>query len=329
MRAAWYESQGTARDVLVVGTMPDPVPGHGEVRIAIQRSGINPGDVKKRSDAFGVGMPFPRVIPHSDGAGIVDMTGDGVPPDLVGARAWCFGAQSYRSFGTAAEFCVVPRSNIALLPDTVSFDQGASLGIPGITAHRAVHVAGEVKGRTVLVQGGAGAVGLAAVAVARSAGARVFATVRNPADASIARDAGAHDVLRTDGATADTIVDQLLALAPDGVDHVVEVAFGANIAVDERVLNVGGSIAAYATNDAQPVIPFWPLVFRNARLYFLGSDDFSPEAKQRAALELTEMLANGWRGFPIAHVAPLADIAEAHERVESGSGRGRVLLSIP
>lgn len=329
MRAAWYESQGAARDVLVVGTMPDPVPGPGELRIAIHRSGINPGDVKKRSDAFGVGMPYPRVIPHSDGAGIVDTVGDGVSRDLVGTRVWCYGAQSYRSFGTAAEFCVVPATQTTQLPDTVSFDQGASLGIPGITAHRAVHIAGDVKHRTVLVQGGAGAVGLAAVAIARYAGARVFATVRNAGDAGVARDAGAHEVLRTDGATPDMIVEQLLAVAPDGIDHVVEVAFGANVAVDERVLSIGGSIAAYATNDPQPAIPFWPLIFRNARLCFLGSDDFPSEAKRRAALELTDMLANGWAGFPIAHVAPLADIAAAHELVESGTVRGRVLLSIP
>lgn len=329
MRAAWYDSQGAARDVLVVGAMPDPRPGQGEVRIAVQRSGINPGDVKKRSDAFGVGMPYPRVIPHSDGAGIVDMVGDGVPPDIVGTRAWCFGAQSYRSFGTAAEFCVVPLSNIAQIPDAVSFDQGASLGIPGITAHRAVHVAGDVTDRTVLVQGGAGAVGLAAVAVARFAGARVLATVRTEGDAVVAREAGAYEVLRTDGATADAIVEQLLALAPDGIDHVVEVAFGANVAIDERVLSLGGSIAAYATNDPRPAVPFWNLVFRNARLYFLGSDDFPPEAKRRAARDLTAMLADGWRGFPIAHVLPLSEIAAAHELVESGTVRGRVLLSIP
>ena len=153
MRAAWYEKQGPAREVLVVGEMPDPRPEAGEVRIRIAASGINPGDIKKRQDSFGLGMPYPRVIPHSDGAGVVDLVGDGVSAEWVGRRVWCYGAQSYRPFGTAAEFTVVPLDHVAPLPENVSPEQGACLGIPGITAHRAVHVGGEVAGRTVLVQG--------------------------------------------------------------------------------------------------------------------------------------------------------------------------------
>src|SRR5712692_8639347 len=159
MRAAWYEKQGPARGVLVVGEMPDPVPGAGEVRIRIAASGINPGDIKKRQDSFGYGMPYSRVIPHGDGAGQVDQVGDGVSPEWVGRRVWCYGAQSYRPFGTAAEFAVVPAAQAVPLPANVTVEQGACLGIPGITAHRAVHVAGSVSGRTVLVQGAAGSVG--------------------------------------------------------------------------------------------------------------------------------------------------------------------------
>jgi NADPH:quinone reductase len=152
MRAAWYEKQGPARDVLVVGEMPDPRPEAGEVRIRIAASGINPGDIKKRQDSFGLGMPYPRVIPHSDGAGVVDLVGDGASAEWVGRRVWCYGAQSYRPFGTAAEFTIVPLDHIAPLPENVSPEKGACLGIPGITAHRAVHVGGEVRGRTVLVR---------------------------------------------------------------------------------------------------------------------------------------------------------------------------------
>ena len=159
MKAAWYEKQGPARDVLVVGEMPDPVPAAGEVRIRVAASGINPGDVKKREDTFGTGMAFPRIIPHSDGAGRVDQLGAGVSPEWMGRSVWCYGAQSYRPFGTAAEFTVVPVDKIAPLPENVSMEQGACLGIPGITAHRSVHVGGAVSGRTVLVQGAAGAVG--------------------------------------------------------------------------------------------------------------------------------------------------------------------------
>jgi NADPH2:quinone reductase len=143
MNAAWYEKQGPARDVLVVGEMPDPEPGPGEVRIRVVASGINPGDIKKRQDTFGYGMSYPRVIPHSDGAGVIDRVGDGVHASRVGQRVWCYGAQSYRPFGTAAEYVVVGSAQTVPLPDGVPFEQGACLGIPGVTAHRCVHAAGE------------------------------------------------------------------------------------------------------------------------------------------------------------------------------------------
>jgi len=328
MRAAWYESQGEARNVLVVGTMEDPEPGSGEIRIEVQCSGVNPGDVKKRSDAFGVGMPYPRIIPHSDGSGTVDAVGVGVSSDLVGQRVWCFGAQSYRPFGTAAEFVVVPVDQVTWLPSNASWEQGACLGIPGITAHRAVHVGGDIKGRIVMVQGGAGAVGMAAVAVAKHAGATVIATVRSEADSTIVRGQGADEVLQTNGLGSEEIVESVLAVAPDGVDHIVEVAFQANVAVDERVLKLGGSIATYATNRPNPEIPFWNLVFKNARLYFLGSDDFPGEAKRQAAHDLSELLAHGWGGYHIGRVLPLDAIATAHELVEQAGQNGRVILNL-
>jgi len=328
MRAAWYESQGVARNVLVVGTMEDPVPGSGEVRIEVQCSGINPGDVKKRSDAFGVGMPYPRVIPHSDGSGTVDAVGVGVSSELVGKRVWCFGAQSYRPFGTAAEYVVVPVEQVTRLPSNTPWEQGACLGIPGITAHRAVHVGGRIKDRIVLVQGGAGAVGMAAVAVAKHAGARVIATVRSEVDSTIARGQGADEVLLAEGLGLEEIVERVLAVASDGVDHIVEVAFEANVAMDEQVLKLGGSIATYATNRPNPEIPFWNLVFKNARLYFLGSDDFPAEAKRQAADDLSELLAHGWEGYPIGRVLPLDEIATAHELVEQADQSGRVVLNL-
>jgi NADPH2:quinone reductase len=328
MKAAWYEKQGVAEEVLRVGEMRDPLPGPGEVRIRVAVSGINPGDVKKRGDAFGVGTPFPRVIPHSDGAGTIDAVGDLVPSSRLGNRVWCFGAQSYRPFGTAAEYVVVPSNQAIALPDRVSFEQGACLGIPGLTAHRAVHVGGTVAGRTVLVQGGAGAVGSCAVALARHAGARVIATVRSPNDVAVATRAGAHHVFGTEGGSQDEIVGRIRALVPDGVDHVVEVAFHANIAADEQVLTVGGSVAAYATGDPSPAIPFWPLVFKNVRLFFLGSDDFPPEAKVAAAAGLNEALEAGWAGFDIAERFPLEDIALAHHFVERPPRPGRAVLSV-
>ena len=322
MKAAWYEKQGAAREVLEVGEMPDPIPAAGQVRIRIAASGINPGDIKKRQDAFGYGMTYPRVIPHSDGAGRVDQLGSGVSSEWMGRSVWCYGAQSYRPFGTAAEFTVIPVDQIAPLPEKVSMEQGACLGIPGITAHRAVHVGGAVSGRTVVVQGAAGAVGLCAVALARHAGARVIGTVRSTSDQQTALNAGAHDVVLSDR----ELTARLRALAPEGIDHIVEVAFGANIEADVELLKVGGSIASYATDNPAPNIPFWQMVFKNIRVYFLGSDDFPKEAKVQAARDLNAALEAGWPGFEIGERIPLADIARAHELAEHPQRPGRVVV---
>ena len=326
MNAAWYEKQGPARDVLVVGTMPDIEPGPAEVRIRVAASGINPGDVKKRQDAFGYGMPYPRVVPHSDGAGVIDRVGEGVPTSRVGERVWCYGAQSYRPFGTAAEYVVVPAAQTVPLPDAVSFEQGACLGIPGITAHRCVHAAGPVEGRVVLVQGGAGSVGSCAVQLARRAGARVVATVRSAHDEGVAFRAGAHEVIRTDGVATDEVVGRIRTVASEGVDHIVEVAFDANIATDIELLVTGGSVATYATANPRPPLPVWELVFKNIRLFFLGSDDFPPESKAAAARDLNAAVTAGWPGFEIGGRFPLSAIAEAHESVEGGKVRGRAVL---
>jgi NADPH2:quinone reductase len=323
MRAAWYEKQGPAREVLVVGELPDPRPGPGEVRIRIDPSGINPGDIKKRQDSFGLGMPFPRVIPHSDGAGRVDQVGEGVSSEWVGRPVWCYGAQSYRPFGTAAEFTVVPLDHVAPLNENVSPEEGACLGIPGITAHRSVHVGGDISRRTVLVQGAGGAVGMRAVHLARRAGGRVIGTVRSAAEEPTARAAGAHEVVLNDQG----LVEQIKALAPEGIDHIVEVAFGANIDADVEMLKMGGSIGAYATDNATLKIPFWLMVFKNLRVFFLGSDDFPAEAKVAATRDLNDALHAGWPGFEIGERIPLAEIARAHELVEHPM-RGRVVVRL-
>lgn len=324
MKAAWYEEQGAAAAVLVVGEMPTPAPGAGEVRIRVAASGINPGDVKKREDAFGYGMPFPRIIPHSDGAGTVDAVGPGVATEWVGRRVWCFGAQTYRPFGTAADYTVVPLQNVAVLSDSASFGQGACLGIPGITAYQAVHAAGPVAGKTVLVTGAAGAVGECAVQLALLAGARVIAACRQGADVDAALRAGAHEAVLLD---ADYIA-RVRAIAPAGVEHVVEVAFGENVQANADLLAQGGSIASYASGTPQANIPFWPLLFQNARLFFIGSDDV-PMAAKRAACDATNALfASGWRGPAIAAQLPLQEIAAAHRRVEDSGRKGRIVLEL-
>src|SRR3954463_11856295 len=182
MLAAWYETAGRAVEGLQGGEMVDPVPGRGEVRVRLTFSGINPGDTKKRGDWVGYGMPYPRVIPHSDGAGAVDAVGDGVDRARVGERVWVYGAQSYRAFGTAAQLTVVPADRAVALPDQVSDEIGACLGIPGITAHRAVFGDGSVAGTTVLVHGVLGGVGALAAQLAVWSGATVIGTVRRSSD---------------------------------------------------------------------------------------------------------------------------------------------------
>jgi NADPH2:quinone reductase len=324
MKAAWYEKQGAARDVLIVGEMKLPDPLAGEVRLRVAFSGINPGDVKKRQDSFGIGMPYPRVIPHSDGSGTVDAVGEGVSREWIGRPVWCYGAQSYRPFGTAAEYTVVPLKQVVQLPETVPLQLGACLGIPGITAHRAVHVAGSVKERTVLVQGGAGAVGACAVQLAHRAGARVIATCRTESDREIALRAGADEVLLT----GEKLVERIRASAADGVHHIVEVAFAANTHTDAALLAQGGSIATYATNAPTPEIPYWQLVFMNARIFFVGSDDVPADAKIEATRAINHALAAGWQGLDIAEIVPLDEIARAHELVEHPVKPGRVVVAI-
>ena len=325
MLAVWYERQGAAGGVLQIGELPDPVPGPGEVRVRVTFSGVNPGDTKKRRGWLGSAMPFPRVVPHSDGAGVVESVGAGVDPGRVGRRVWVFGAQSYRPLGTAAQLTVVPAPQAIDLPDSVSDEVGACLGIPGITAHRAVFADGPVAGMTVLVHGVLGGVGTLAAQLARWNGATVIGTVRHRDDLEqVAAPAVAHAVALDHPDPADVI----RAHAPDGVDRIVEVAFSDNIDLDAAVAKNHTVIAAYATRADRPDFPFWPMLFDNVTIRLLGSDDFPPVAKQQAAADLTAAAGDGALSIPIGPPLPLERAAEAHDRVDTGT-RDRVLLSIP
>src|SRR6266540_4365235 len=320
MRAAWYERTGPAREVLQVGELPDPEPGPGEVRVRLTRSGVNPGDVKKRQGWLGAPMPYPRVVPHSDGAGTVDAVGPGVDPARVGRRAWVFGAQSYRPFGTAADATVVPHGLAVDVPNGVGDELGAALRIPGITAHRAVYGVGPVRDRVVLVHGVLGAVGSLAGQLATWGGATVVGTVRRGADLEQAP-------VPAVALDAPDAAARIRTLAPDGVERIVEVALSANADLDAEIAAQGAVVAAYASPDPRPALPFWPLLFANVTLRLLGSDDFPAEAKAQAARDLTEAAAAGALRVPVAAVYPLEDIAAAHEAVEAGSPTGRILLA--
>lgn len=324
MRAAWYDVTGPAADVLIVGDLPDPQPAAGEIRVALHASGINVGDVKKRAGWINSAMPYPRVIPHSDGAGVIDGVGAGVSERRVGERVWCYGAQSYRPFGTAAQYVTVPSALAMPLPDAVPAEVGACLGIAGITAHRALFADGPVDGRTVLVSGALGAVGSLAVQLAHWRGARVLATVRRPERQQAARDLGAAEVFVTG---EPDVADRIRRVAPEGVDRVVEVAFDANAELDSQILAGDGVIASYATATTHPAIPYWPLAFANATIRFLGSDDFPAQAKAQAAADLTAGVRDGAVQVAIAQRYPLEQIAAAHDAVAAGTP-GRIILTL-
>ncbi|RVX40989.1 NADPH2:quinone reductase [Nonomuraea polychroma] len=325
MRAAWYDRQGPAREVLTVGELPTPEPGPGEVRVKIAVSGVHVGDLGKRQGWWGSTMAFPRVIPHGDGAGVIDAVGSGVDPHRVGERVWVFLAQSYRPYGTAAEYTVVPDGHAVPLPPSVPYEQGALLGIPGITAHRAIFGDGPVGGQTIVVTGALGAVGRAAVAVARRGGATVIATVRRSSQGEQALDAGAHHVV--DASTGD-VVEQILKIAPEGVDRVAEVAFDTGIATDADILRYGGTVATYATGATDPAVPYWPIAFKNITVRFLSNDDFPEPANEAAAADLTAAVAAGDLRYPIASRFPLDRIAEAHEAAETLGSTGRVVIEL-
>jgi NADPH:quinone reductase len=310
--------------VFEVGEMADPEPGSGEVRVRVAVSGVNPGDTKKRGDWVGYGMPYPRVIPHSDGAGVIDAVGDGVDPARIGERVWVYGAQSYRALGTAAQLTVVPADQAVVLPRDVSDEMGACLGIPGMTAHRAVFGDGPVEGTTVLVHGVLGGVGSIAAQLGAWRGAAVIGTVRRSADLTQGDEALAHRVALDD---ADPVA-AIRALAPEGVDRIVEVSFSDNADLDAAVAAPDAVIAAYATRDPRPTFDFWPMLFANLTIRLLGSDDFPAAAKYQAAADLTAAAQQRALRIPIGEPLPLARIADAHDMVDAGA-RERVVLSIP
>lgn len=316
MRAAWYDRQGPAAEVFQVGELPDPSPGPGEVRVAVTASAVNPSDLYTRSGRRGP-MAFPRIVPHSDGAGVIDAVGPGVPPSRVGERVWLYQAQWQRPSGTAAQFAVVPAARAAPLPASTSLAEGACLGIPAMTAHRCLFADGPVAGRTVLVSGGGGRVGFYAVQMAKLAGARVLASAGSARSQALAERAG-----------ADAVLDHGAPDLDEQVDRFVEVEFGANLPLIERVLAPNGVVACYAsTADREPKLPFYPLMLRNATLRLVLVYDMPEAAKSAAIDDLTCWLGADRLQHHIGDRFPLERIADAHDAVEAGSS-GNVLVDI-
>jgi NADPH2:quinone reductase len=313
MRAAVYADSGEIR----VEEIDTPAPGPGEVRVKVAVSGVNPTDWKARANE----VPFPFQVPNQDGAGVIDAVGEGVDDSRVGERVWVYFAAWQRQWGTAAEFTVLPAEQAVALGDA-PFELGASLGIPALTAHRCLFADGAINGATVLVAGGAGAVGHAAIELARWGGAAtVIATVSNEEKARLASEAGAHHVVnyRDDDAAA-----RIRKLAPDGVDRVVEVDLGANLELD---LAVGAThIVTYAgTPDQSVPVPVRALMGPNVVLRFVLIYTIPRDALRRAVADVSQAVREGALTTLPLHRFPLARAADAHDAVQGGAV-GKVLI---
>jgi len=275
--------------------------------------------------------PWPRIIPHQDGAGVIEAVGEGVDPGRVGERVWIYEAQLGRPFGCAAEYVAVPAANAVHLPDPVSFGEGAALGVPALTAHHCVFADGPVSGRTVLVTGGAGAVGFYAVQFAKLGGARVIATVSRAEQAEVARGAGADFVImRRDEDVAARIAAITGAQDGRGIDRIVDVAFGANLDTTVKVLKVRGAVASYASDEIPvPALPFWPLAGLHATVRFVLVYVMGEEAHREAIAATTQALQSGHLKHHIGARFSLDHIVEAHEALESGKTVGKVIVDVP
>jgi NADPH:quinone reductase len=325
MRAVWYDRQGAARDVVVTGTLPTPTPGLGQVLVRLYASGVNPSDTYRRGGA--VPLEYPRVIPNSDGAGVVEQAGESVAPSWVGKRVWLYnGQRNGRWMGTAAEYIALDVSLVTELPAHVTFAEGATLGIPGMTAHGCVFAHGPVQGRSLLITGGAGAVGHYAVQLAAWAGARVIATVSSAEKAQRARDGGAEHVI--DYRKEDVAARVREITGGVGVDHVVDVDLGGNLAAVMGSVRDSGSIAYYATNgDRTPVVDLRAMMGRNVTVRGFTLPTSPLVTRQRAQSDIAAFVRSPGRILSVAGSFPLYDTVAAHESVEAGGKIGTVVVA--
>lgn len=331
MLAAFYIRTGPARDVLSLGEQPDPSPAAGEVLVRVRASGINPADVKRRGGWRGMKMEHELVVPHTDGAGEIVAVGEGVERSRIGERVWLWNAQggygtAGRAFGTAAGLVAIASRQAVRLDDALSFEAGACLGVPAMTAHRAVFSDGPVEGQTILVNGAAGAVGHFAVQLAAAGGARVIGTVGNEAAAAHAMAAGASHAI--DRKREDVVACVLELTAGAGVDRIVEVDFGANHKADIAMLKLNGAIASYSSSsDPEPVFPYYAFANKGANLRVVQGFCIPEQARLEGEAMIARLAAEGRLSVAVAAAYPLADIASAHEHVERGS-LGNVVVTL-
>jgi len=324
MKAGWYEKNGPARDVLVLGEMETPKPSAGEVLVRLAASGVNPSDVKSRA---GRPLTAPRIIPHSDGAGIVEAVGPGVDKARVGERVWIWNGQWKRPFGTAAEYIALPQEQAVRLPDNVDFAAGACLGIPALTALQAVEHQGDVAGKTLLVTGGAASVGHYICQIAAQRGARVIATA-SPRRAAHAMAAGASEIIDY---TSEDVAERVMALTGGkGADGIIDMDLSTTAALlPKGVLAPHGKLVCYGSNvPADIPVSFTAMLWGSLTLQLFLVYELTPAQRAAAVDQLTRLLEKDKLVHAIGARFPLAEIATAHETVEKGEIIGNVVLEI-
>ena len=327
MKAAWFEKFGGARDTLIVGEQDKPAPLPGELLVKLVTSAVNPSDVKKRAGSFPNLLDEGLVIPHSDGAGIIEEVGADVRDRQVGDRVWVYQAQFARRFGTAAEFVAIDSARAPLLPTNADYDVGACLGIPAMTAHRCVLADGPVDGQSILVTGGAGRVGHYAIQWAKQGGATVMATASCTEDEVACRRAGADIVVNH--RDENWSIYLLAASGGEKVDRVIDVEFGQNLAEILKVIRVGGTICTYSSTVVpEPKLPFLRMMFMDLTIRMVIVYAMPEEAKRQAILDIERKLLEGALQHRIAASFSLHKIAAAHEMIETGDCRGSVVVTI-
>jgi NADPH2:quinone reductase len=327
MKAGWFNTFGSAKDVIEIGEQPKPVAGSGEVLVRLYASGVNPSDVKKRAGGFPNLLDGGLIIPHSDGAGIIEAVGEGISTDRIDERVWVYQAQYGRRFGTTAEYVALDSSRAAKLPDNISFEVGACLGIPVMTAHRCVFADGDVSGQKILITGGAGRVGYYAIQWAVSAGAFVVATASNDIDRELCLELGASAVVNHREANWGEQV--VAATGGEKVDRVVDVEFGSSLPEVLKCISVGGTIATYSSTVVpQPILPFKKMMFMDLTIRMVIMYAMPEKAKQAAIADIYSLLASDQLQHRVAHVVPFDDLAHSHELIEDGGFGGCVVVSI-
>ena len=326
MKAYWYENAGPPSSVLSLGDMPDPEPGPGEVRVRIVFSAVNPTDCKRRELGRELDK-FKRIIPNNDGAGTIDAVGEGVNKNRIGQRVWLFGAQANRPFGTAAEYCVLPDIYACPLPDNQSFVDGACLGVPAVTAHRALYADGEINGQTILISGGSGRVGRYAIQLAKAGGATVIGTASSEQKCNDLRELGTDHVFNYRN---DDLLKEVLEITRGiGVDRMVDVAFGTNVTIAPRLIKPNGWLSAYSSDGVpKPEFPFLEFMYKNIGIRPFSIYGMPESAKKNAFQGINNLLATGQLSHIIGRKYPFSDMISAHQTVEKSEHPGVCVVSV-